>query len=459
MKTKLLTFFLMLVACGSAVAQIRIWEVPEVPADTTIVREWKEGTYIVYSRRGASQRITYHDNASPVVRSAQIPSSVTIYDFRIVGDMVFAGGTVQMPSYNSGLIACFDINDLLSGGGNYHALYFNQIPLSSATECSSPMGYIQITGVKRLSLFHDGEVQSVAYIADDSLVSGWDGCHRMGYGDVAYTGDPVQPLAPGWFNYNKDAVNQFTDITVTDSYVVLASWDCMHQRLELVLHDKVGGYVYAAPLLTDIYYFSDHKVLGNVMATSLDGDRFAVAYHYKSPSSGTGLAVKVFGISAGTPVLQNSLEIPSTGLTSTTCEMRDIRYVRSTNELWILNDMPSPVSGVAGSYLYKVDLANVNAGVYEARFVPSYKFHSMDALMNGIYAVSGTKSGNLDVHVEQGTSSSILCTDGEMPKGQVTNPPMQVYARPVCPMFYGNYLGPYSFVVDEFPAEKPCEIK
>ena len=30
--------------------------------------------------------------------------------------------------------------------------------------------------------------------------------------------------------------------------------------------------------------------------------------------------------------------------------MRDIRYVRSTNELWILNDMPSPVSGVAGSY-------------------------------------------------------------------------------------------------------------
>ena len=260
MKTKLLTFFLMLVACGSAVAQSRIWEVPEVPADTTIVREWKEGTYIVYSRRGASQRITYHDNASPVVRSAQIPSSVTIYDFRIVGDMVFAGGTIQMSPYNSGLIACFDINDLLSGGGNYHALFFNQIPLSSATECLSPMGYIQITGVKRLSLFHDGEVQRVAYIADDSLVSGWDGCHRMGYGDVAYTGDSVQPLAPGWFNYNKDAVNQFTDITVTDSHVVLASWDCMHQRLELVLHDKVGGYVYAAPLLTDIYYFSDHKV-------------------------------------------------------------------------------------------------------------------------------------------------------------------------------------------------------
>jgi hypothetical protein len=139
--------------------------------------------------------------------------------------------------------------------------------------------------------------------------------------------------------------------------------------------------------------------------------------------------------------------------------MRDIRYVRSTNELWILNDMPSPVSGVAGSYLYKVDLANVNAGVYEARFVSGYKFHSMDALMNGIYAVSGTKSGELDVHVEQGTSSSILCTDGEMPKGQVTNPPMQVYARPVCPMFSGNYLGPYSFVVDEFPAEKPCEIR
>ena len=50
MKTKLLSIVLLIGGCWVAAAQSRIWEMPTIPADTTIVREWKEGKYIVYSR-------------------------------------------------------------------------------------------------------------------------------------------------------------------------------------------------------------------------------------------------------------------------------------------------------------------------------------------------------------------------------------------------------------------------
>ena len=52
MKMKLITLVMMIAACCSAMAQNWLWEVPAIPADTTIVREWQAGKYIVYSRTG-----------------------------------------------------------------------------------------------------------------------------------------------------------------------------------------------------------------------------------------------------------------------------------------------------------------------------------------------------------------------------------------------------------------------
>lgn len=159
----------MLIPGGVLLSQSSIWEMPTIGADTTIVREWQTGKYIVYSRHSGIQWVTYHDNSSSTVRSALIPSSVIINDFRIGGNMVYAGGKVLGTPYSQGLLTCFDINDLLGSGGVFHTLLFPTTLLSLST-CSTPLNrWVELTGVKRLELVQDtnGAFTRVDYIADN----------------------------------------------------------------------------------------------------------------------------------------------------------------------------------------------------------------------------------------------------------------------------------------------------
>ena len=421
MKTKTLIIILMLLSASEVLAQSRIWEMPTTPADTTIVREWREGKYIVYSRQGSNQTVSYHDNLSPTIRSAQIPPFVIINDFRIFGDMVYAGGKIPGTPFSHGLLASFSIHDLMGASGTFYVMTFiiNNIGFSTCQDFTFPDCHV--SGIKRIFPFQSGSATCVAYIADDSIVgsgSSGIGCRRVGYGDALFSG---LAWSIDTFHYNKDAFNLFSDLTATDNYIALVSRDCYYNRLEFVVHDKGANYANLPPTPgSDIYFFTDHKVTGKVMSTALEEDIFAVAYHYDVPSQDDGLAVKVFKISAGVPLLLYSLEFPPATASSSTCEMRDI------------------------------------AGTYEARYISGYRFHSLDDLRNGGYTLSGTKTGMLGVHVEQNPSASVLCTNVEIVKGIKTTPTMQRYQRSICTFSPGVSTQLYSFTVYDSPATIIC---
>ena len=455
MKTKAILFFLMLLPAEVSLSQSMIWQLPSIPADTTIVREWRDGKYLVYNRNSSGQTVSLHDNSSPVVRTAQIPSSVTINDFRIANDTVFAGGTVP-GAIGIGILACFDINDLSGSYGQFYVLPFNLIDLhnSTCTTYTNPPTNCSATGVKRIETFQDGPLTRVAYIADDTIMDGGGsgGCHRVGYGEASFNGGAWTTNS---FHYNKDAVNQFSDIAVTDNHVVVVSSDCLYQRLELVVHTRMADFAFLSPTPgCDIYYSSDHKVLGRVMACALTGDSFAVAYHYKT-SAGIGLAVKMFDISAGVPSLLHSIEIPL----GAAYEMRDIRHVPGNNELWMLHDAASPLTGTAGSYIYRIDLANVYAGTYKASFIPGYPLHSLDNLLGQGLIASGRMSGTLSVYSEQNTSAVNSCAASEYVKGQKTYPVVRMYGRHHCTYIPIANTNTYQFTVYEEPAEKICSFE
>ena len=65
---------LMLFFACSAMTQNTLWIYPDSQADTTIVRQWKAGMYVVYSRYGTTRRVTLHDNQSTAVNRVDIPS-------------------------------------------------------------------------------------------------------------------------------------------------------------------------------------------------------------------------------------------------------------------------------------------------------------------------------------------------------------------------------------------------
>ena len=191
MKTRLLlTFLLILSVVDSLWGQSSIWYFPECITDTTIVREWKDGSYLVYSRSGSAQKVTLHDDNASTAVSVQLPSYVRINDFRIANDSVFAGGYMLNASSKQGLLACFDINDMLGGSGSFQCMIFNKNPMLN--DCCDVDYYDQVTEVKRITLFKDGSLTRIAYVARNNILHSSTGPvvypNRVGYGDAAFSG-------------------------------------------------------------------------------------------------------------------------------------------------------------------------------------------------------------------------------------------------------------------------------
>ena len=433
MKTRLLlTLLLMLSMVESVRGQSSIWYFPGCITDTTIIREWKDGSYLVYSRSGSSHKVTLHDDNASTAVSVQLPSYVRINDFRIANDSVFAGGYMLNASSKQGLLACFDINDMLGGSGSFQCMIFN--PSHMINDCCDVDYYDQVTEVKRITLFKDGSLTRIAYVARNNILHSSTGPvvypNRVGYGDAAFSGGI---WTVNYYHYNKDGIEEYTDIACTDNHIVVPARDTVNEWLHFVVLDRIADYAYYChPDAPDIYLFSDHTVADRqVTVTECGNERVAMAYNYRDALN-PGIAVKILDVSTGVPVLLHGVDIPlpSSAYVGT---VRDIRYSLSGNCLWLLTDTESPVTGIWNGYVFRIDLGNVYAGFYEARFVPGWKLYSLDHYNGNGFITSGCDNGELTVYHDIYGVEYYVCGDGEKVHGVPATPALSVISRHHCP--------------------------
>ena len=457
---KVFFFIVALLSVASVSGQSRVWEMPTVPSDTSIVRHWRNGEYIVYTRRaGLPGEVMYHNSITGNLRKADLPSGAVINDFRIFNDTVFAGGSLQLGGHNVGLLACFAINDLLTGSCTFHGTSLNYSNMSN-DECSNPDNYDWITGIRRLDVFSFRGRPVVAFISDNVILTDYftfSGIQyrRIGCGDALFQNS-------SWFinpyHYNKDGQDKYTDIAVMDNYVAVVSHDTVYDLAGFELYSK--GVSFASHPIpvgsgTTVYSFTDHEVEGRVMATALEGDLFAVAYHYKDPSGASGLSLKWISVSAGVPTIQYSIDIPLPAVGGR--EMRDVRYSRQSNSLWVLADEAEQTTGLWGSYIHRVDMGNVYAGMYEERYYPGYKLYSLDGYDGGGHIVGGMMNGHLTVCGEKMLPLPIYCYTQQTVKGDRTAPTMSVVGHHHCMTGPGWINGSMVVPVVDIPVDLICE--
>ncbi|MBR3725495.1 MAG: hypothetical protein IKN11_08935 [Bacteroidales bacterium] len=431
-------FLILLSAAWTAAAQSNVWVSPGIPSDTSIVRQWRGQEYIVYSRLGTMPGVmAYHDNAAGVIRRAVLPGDMVINDFRISRDTVYAGGSVMYGGHQVGMLGCFAIGDLLSGSFTFYWTRFS-VSYMGLTDLCRNDSYDQVTGVKRLEVFQCGRTmrQHVAYISDNLILrSSGDYSsimlRRIGCGDAEFYNH-------NWilndYHYNKDGREKYTDITLTDNHVVVVSFDSDYYHFRFELYDKVFNFAHSIPPPggTVVYDFSDHVVEGRVMAAAITGDMFAAAYHYHDPSGDCGLAIKWISVSGGVPTLQYSVDIPLSSTSS--MAMRDVRYSPQTNSLWLLSDEVSQATGVWGSYIHRIDMGNVYAGLYEERYYSGYKLYSLDGFVGGGHITSGVNPGTGFLSIGNETMPAIAthCYAEKAVTGKKTTPDMTVGGHHQC---------------------------
>ena len=444
--------------------QTALWEMPTILSDTSIVRHWRVHEYIVYSRQGAGPgTVSYHDNAAGTNKTVILPSGVVINDFCIANDTVFAGGSLESGTNKFGLIACFAINDIVNGAGTFHAHQF-VYEMMDVGCCYTNDYQNLITGITRIAPFRDGGVTRVAFIADNIIVNRFNPdeviYYRKGYGDIAYT-------ASGWdsgeFHYDKYGVEEYSDIAVTPSKIVIVAQSNDSSLFRFQVFNKQKGYAKClySGYATKRYCYSDTRLLGYPMVTSLAGDTIVVAYHGISPTIAYCLSVKEFDVSGSLPVMTGSLEIPMSGPYNADWKVRDIRYNRLHNMLLVLHDVPSPITSNWGSYIYEIDLGNMYAGMYNSVFLHNHgTLYSLDIFNQDgfIVSVRDNPLGDLFIYNEA-IHSPVTCGHSEtVAKGKATSPTMSQLSRYQCSI----QLNPLSvnhnliFTVLEEPAYISC---
>ena len=311
-------------------------------------------------------------------------------------DSVFVGGCYYFSGQPYGLIACFSIQDFYNGGGSYKAEIYlpTLMPDIWTNNC-----FDHITNIRRLTLFKDGHGIRVVFIADNEIICGGIlEYKRVGLGSTQYYA--------GWqttdFLYNKDGIENFSDVIATENYVVAVSRTNDSSYFHLRTFPKSDfPHVYIA-ILTYRQGMNDILAKGNVMATPIEQDLFAVVYHYQDMSD-EGVAVKEFKVTSpnGWVSFSQGVNIPLPSANSASWRMKDVRYLPGMDYIVALQYVYAPLSGNPAQEKHVVhwyDRGSLTS--YAGRYVSGYEFHSLDKIEDSFFIVSG-KYNSLDIFKER----------------------------------------------------------
>ena len=466
---KAFALFLLLLPLCAVRGQSVVTEVQYTKSDTTIVRHWTEGISIVYTHN--SDNDNYFLLVDPTVvqvRRIAVPSYVTVNDFRILHDSVFLCGHVIWSGTQYGLLTCFAIQDFYNGSGDFHygATYLTDM-LDCGNDPALGGGYCRnmIYDILRMTVYDSSGFTKVAYIAKNYVNCPPD--IHVGIGSACYHGTGGWR---SWIIYNKHAVEEYTDIIATKNYVVAVGRTNDSARLVMRIYPKGSflvpswspyyGYLNAWPYYADRdgQRMSDLEVDENVMATALDNDAFAVAYHYVN-APGEGLAVKTFNITGMLASLMQGMNAPLTRLPGSVWKMRDVRYSPALMDMMVLNDVDGGTTGGQASVVYKFHLPALLSGSYLGKYLSGYALHSLDLYnpLNDAFVVSGNKSGGYYLTLYWEAAGMVSgCGVADVITGSNSSAPL--YQRPMGPNMNNPRIlcDSLSFVVDEVERDEIC---
>ena len=381
--TRGLLVFLFLAAAIDARGQVgQIYELTNYPkCDTSIIREWKEGLSLIYSRQPGSGN-WFHLANSLGMTVASVKVGTDVKDMEIVDDTVYY--CCMEP--NSMYIGYFTIPDLLSTTMHETLVKVYPPTLPDPIKEARP---------RRLEAFHVADGLHVIMLYDYEFVS--DSVKRV-------LVDVYRPYSlPSWHAehgaYNWDDSSSIfygDDIAVTDNYVVLVG----HKHHSSGIHIR-GFY---KPTSATMHIFSTGSTMHNLLhyyGWYVLGDTYGdypvwcthtgdlrtrgdvVAVACMAPMRGVGgtvvfgYAVRKFNAASLGSYTSFSTEMfyPISTTFNPLWQVRDIRYDAQSNNLLVLHDADAPGGGVKSM----VSVVNNSSYIAVESFpVGKNEIHSMD---------------------------------------------------------------------------------
>ena len=353
----------------------------------SIVHYWKDSVSIAYvPEEGSGGGFVYEAKNAANMLFAPISASCEINDFKIMDDTVYFCGVTYWGTSLFGFVGCFDIKDLFFSGGQ-------------ANICVIP-GTILYTGGGRMSNPRRMDVyrsKGIVHIAMAGEMS-----------DLDHPNDPDgATLEDAYFDgvmwhfcnlQNKNNVEYYTDISSTGNYVVAVARDRQTNACYVRAFEASGVYLHNPIYPNYLMEITDSTVRGDILMEAIDTNALALC-HYYSDSVTSGLSVKTVKLNdagqayhsyATSRIVQSNT--PQTG---SAWSLREMRYNKALERLYILQDMDYPVHRSAVSTVLEVsfDISTLAVSMCRAIWSGQYgKLHDIDYYKHDGFVSTGNTS-------------------------------------------------------------------
>lgn len=304
-------------------------------ADTSIIREWRDGYAVIYSTspyNGGYFHLVEEGNTSVIT----VVTDYLIKDMEIVGDTLYYCG---INSFNNSIVGYFTITDLFMYNCYEHTFIgsgSNLIP-------------------RRLEAFHVSDGFHILVLYDNHDIN--DSVNRVLH-DLIITYSGIY----GCYSIDFESIEYCDDIVVTDNYVVTVGHKHLSAGIYMrkfykpicasmsssIPYGNIGYSISGFSPYNDVFFYDisvgtnvigdyplwDHPVWG----THIGGDSVAIAFSAWERGNGRfGASVNRFYVPSMTP-LGDDLFIPYGSSYVSTNLVRDLRFSPFANQLLMLYD-------------------------------------------------------------------------------------------------------------------------
>lgn len=343
MKTsKIITFALLFQISCVCLGQSSVTYYDNIVGSNSVIREYSDNHSIIYIHRSGDWGYFIYDSygtGNNVSNAIKVDSLCRVYDFRIMDDTVYFCG--KKGGYL--MFGCFGVSEFNNSTALLKTWFFDGTGMDSLMACK--MDVYRETGLAHIAAV--GQYKDLAT--------------SMNYSAI-YEFIEVGPINSVCSIYlTDDKKIQFTDITVTDNYVVAASNNSSSNICLLHPFDITNNFISSSLLPGNAISINDVTPYGKIMIEKYNKDSILIANHF-SVSNIVGTTLKLLLVQNSYPfiMLSKSLLMPHTGFSviSSKWNMRELSVNRNNMSAAILQDAETPFHSEAESTIFEYDINN-----------------------------------------------------------------------------------------------------
>lgn len=358
-------------------------------------------------------------NSYPGGRTVPLPQELKVRDMDFYSENLMFGGHYTKAGQERGALGRLFIPNSFDWGQNVKYVVFDWISFDNGVS-------VLVTNIKRIEKIVDQQSTlshfRIACVADCLVSSGSDTTSSTALCEAVYDNNNNYE----WTIYvylNKDTNLVYTDLAVMDNYVVAVAVNQSTNNIHLNLFTRNSPFVSNDAIAGTGFDVVDELFGNQVLAESLQDDKFALASHYVSAAE-AGTSVMLFNCCSVAPALSfASRQVQNTiPVIDKSWDLREMKYEPSSGLIYLLHQTKPTVSSNSESVVDEYDFVNFASCNLLSSWLSGNKFFGLGLWASGGFQTVGSNGAIMTTFKKHGSLNPEMCASYNMKEYYLASP-------------------------------------